>query len=491
MHRKRLAIALATTTAAAGLLTAPSASAEPFVAPGCAELGRANSSELVGGDDFALDTPLAASWDSNPLEAFEARQDPTAGDGWLMHGNHDVPSSQASAGMAPSMHLPAGRRLVLVLTHAHVLTNGTRASVELASEGAVERVRFYGSAVTYFSGTAARRTVFADVSKLAGRDVTLKLRLSVGSTAPGPEQTGWDVDDVAVYTCDGLGPSAPINVKSRPGYGEILTTWEPPGWRPDKVHKYLVQLRDLTDGRVVQTAEVGPEVREWRFTDVPKGPRYRVDVSTEGNYTSGSPVYSSAIAVTSGSLNQTVRWLGDVRVQGTAACDGSIQSGFVALQRRYSSSGAWVEFTRYEIDDGRWAIWEHPTRHTQYRALYLPREETTWACMGSISPTVNVKVKMAVHAQNAGYLVYKGEPAIVKGYVQPAHPGMRVLLQRYYSDGWRTVSSKELSSSSRFTFSMYKKPGRYTYRVVAPGHSDHLQGISDMVQFKVNDFERY
>ncbi|EWS99695.1 hypothetical protein N865_21470 [Intrasporangium oryzae NRRL B-24470] len=68
----------------------------------------------------------------------------------------------------------------------------------------------------------------------------------------------------------------------------------------------------------------------------------------------------------------------------------------------------------------------------------------------------------------------------------PSHAGATVYLQRYVNGVWSTVTSRTLSSTSTYSFTI--KPGlrtTYTYRVYRPADSGHLAGYSASKAFKV------
>ena len=70
---------------------------------------------------------------------------------------------------------------------------------------------------------------------------------------------------------------------------------------------------------------------------------------------------------------------------------------------------------------------------------------------------------------------------------QNANPALAVYLQRYLGGGrWQNVTSKALSSSSGYSFTI--KPtwkGTLYYRVYKPADTDHLAGYSAIRNFKV------
>lgn len=491
MHCKRLAVALAATTAAAGLLTAPAASASGSVsevASACPS-GTVHS-ELVGEDDFAPETTPSATWTSEPAGRFEVKQDATASDGWLMHAAYGEDGTGARTDMTPGIQLPQGRRLVVQVNHSFDLANGAFAMGRIYAnyttwdENPSPVLDLTGSDDGYFHGNSSGMTSTADISSLAGR--TVWFGFTLGNAQSAPTQAGWGIDDIAIYVCDDDQPSAPTEVVTKPGFTEIETTWQPPGWRPENVDGYQVNLTDIDDSAGNRTVDLPADARSWRFSGLTPGHSYRVEVGTGGRTTRGPRLKGSEhnLAVP---LSQTVSYPGNPEFGGYVTCSDSNYGVPVVLQRRYKSTGSWVTFETEMAHAHGWSSLPEPHRHTEYRALAQPGKYGERTCMGRISKTVRVKVRMAIFAGTTKDAYVTPEPVVVKGKARPAHDGMLVYLQRYYSDGWHSVSSQRLSSDSTYRFSFRKSPGRYWYRVLAPTHSDHLGAVSHRVYVRVHD----
>lgn len=190
------------------------------------------------------------------------------------------PADGARSARSAYLKVPAGRHLVMVLTHAHALADDAEAFVSLYGEQLWRRPTFTGSDNGFFRGSVPRRTSTADVSVFAGKELQVLLDLASGSKAPTATQTGWDIDDIAVYTCDDDLPSGPAELVIKPGFDEVLTTWEPPAWRPELVTGYQVRLHDVGDWSRDRVVELDADARQWRFTDVPPGRTYQVSVSS-------------------------------------------------------------------------------------------------------------------------------------------------------------------------------------------------------------------
>lgn len=492
MRRMRLAVLPAAILIAAGLPTTPAATAAEDVSDACPK-GTINS-EYVGGDDFAPDTAASATWESKPAGLFEVRHGGTS-DGWHMHGSH--PDTGAAVAMMTSrITLPQRRQIMLEMWHSYDLASGARAWVEVQQEGSWgEMLELTGSVdgrgeFVGMSGPTASR---ADISELAGKTISLRLRLGAPTNPPAPAQSGWDIDGITIHTCDGESPSAPTNVQAQPGYTQVLASWEPPGWRPEVVDGYRVRLVDVADPSRNRVVDLPPDARQHRFTDVTPTRSYRVEVEAAGQVTASGLVGKSSIGMT-GAATRTIVYQNYVDLYGPLTCDGRSFAGAagvtVLLQRRYSSAASWVNYKTIDVWRDNWGASVQPNRHTQYRALFRPGTYASRTCMGRISTTKKVYVRPYIGARS-NYDHYLGEPVIVRGSVYPWRPGRTVHLERYTGTrGWYRIDSQRLSSTSNFRFSVSRKPGDYTYRVVLPESSDLLKAVSNQVRLKVYPWER-
>ncbi|MFJ8579200.1 S8 family serine peptidase [Micromonospora sp. NPDC093277] len=123
-----------------------------------------------------------------------------------------------------------------------------------------------------------------------------------------------------------------------------------------------------------------------------------------------------------------------------------------------------------------------PAKGVSYEWLY--RGSTTY--LGSVSSLRTVTVATVVSSKLSKTSFRRGGTVTLSGSVSPKHAGQTVYLQRLVNGSWKNVTSKKLSSSSSYSFSI--KPtsrGTFTYRVYKPADTDHAAGYSPRRSFKV------
>ncbi|PWU52823.1 hypothetical protein DLJ46_02285 [Micromonospora globispora] len=123
-----------------------------------------------------------------------------------------------------------------------------------------------------------------------------------------------------------------------------------------------------------------------------------------------------------------------------------------------------------------------PAKGVSYEWLY--RGSTAYT--GSVSSLRTVTVATLVTATLSKTSFALGGTVTLSGSVSPNHSGQTVYLQRLVSGSWQNVTSRTLSSSSTYAFSI--KPtskGTYYYRVYKPADTDHAAGFSPQRSFKV------
>jgi hypothetical protein len=469
--------------------TPPSATAEADIPWSCSN--ETLNSDPIAGDDFNPDTPTGLTWQARPANSFTVKQHADAQDSWQVHSDHPAPGTHAEY-TSQWITLPHGRQISLHLRHAYSLAPRTEAQVHLSDEGGGGGLLFDGHSWSGFSGNSyGYRVDKVDISEFAGKRMHLAFVFVRGdaSPAPTPSQTGWDIDDLSIHTCDDASPSGPDQLVVAPGYTAMRATWQPPAWRPELVTGYQARLIDLADSSRNRVVDLGPDARTILFSELPTGRDYRVEVSS-GRYASTSRVSASGIGMTT-PLKQILQYPTQLHLEGPATCgyqqvhdrDGRP----VLVQRRPIGASSWSYFRRAYIGLDDWYATDRTTRNMEYRALFEPGTYSGRLCRGSISKTVKAYVRPYVTPGPGNYLGYcRSEPVKIWSTVRPAHPGMRVYLQRYYSGAWRNVTSRNLDSSSNQLFKFYVKiKGNFSYRVKAPGHSDHLTGTSATVRVKI------
>lgn len=463
-----------------------SATAEAEVPASCPS-GTLNS-DPIAADDFNPDTPAGVTWQATPAGSFTARQHANAQDGWLVNGDPSA-SDFRSEYTSQWITLPHGRRVWLQLRHAYDLDPGAGATVYLSQPAGWHALLFDGRTWSGFSGSSrGYRADKVDISEYAGRRVQVAFAVTPGDDAPTASQTGWDIDDLSIHTCDDASPSGPDQLVVAPGYTAIRATWQPPAWRPELVTGYQARLVDVADSTRNRVVDLGPDARTVLFGELPAGRDYRLEVSS-GRHASTSLVSASRIGV-SAPLQRVLLYRTPLFLEGPATCERQFHERDgrpVLVQRRPIGSSTWSYFRRARIGLDDWYTYYIPTRNMEYRALFQPGTLNGRLCRGSISKTVKAYVRLSVTPGPGNYLGYcRSEPVTIRGAVRPAHPGKAVYLQRYYSGAWRNVTSKRLDRNSNHVFKFYVKiKGNFSYRVKAPGDSDHLTGTSATVRVKI------
>lgn len=179
----------------------------------------------------------------------------------------------------------------------------------------------------------------------------------------------------------------------------------------------------------------------------------------------------TATAPASVTYGGAVRLTGKLTEFGTTAGLGGRP---VALYRRPKGAGTFAQVATATTDGaGAYTFTHKPAANSDYRVRHCG--QAGW--LGSYSPTRAVLVKAKVSSTASATSVRLGSTVTISGSVAPSHAGQGVVLQRYSSGAWRTVSTRTLSSTSRFSFTV--KPGSratFSYRVHKPGDADHAAG---------------
>lgn len=147
----------------------------------------------------------------------------------------------------------------------------------------------------------------------------------------------------------------------------------------------------------------------------------------------------------------------------------------VYVQRRRLGTTKWRRIATERTDaNGRIAHTSTPSFGAYYRLRYV---DDTY--QNSTSSASRVRVAVRVSATLSSSSVSRGGVAKISGAVRPNHPGKTVYLQRYRDGAWRSIKSKSLDADSRYVFSLSTSSrGKFRYRVVRPGDTDHLKGFS-------------
>ncbi|HEX5596456.1 MAG TPA: hypothetical protein VFX61_10635, partial [Micromonosporaceae bacterium] len=182
----------------------------------------------------------------------------------------------------------------------------------------------------------------------------------------------------------------------------------------------------------------------------------------------------------------TINYGGSVRVTGRLSRKdtGAVIAGAsVQLYGRRKGSTSWVLLgTATSSSTGGLSFSHKPSWSLDYRWIY--RGSPQFAGVVSANRAVSVRVVVSATLSKTSFA--RGGSVKLSGKVSPSHAGKTVYLQRYVGGKWTTVTSRKLSSTSSYSFTI--KPssrGTYKYRVYRPADTDHLSGVSSVRTFKV------
>lgn len=130
---------------------------------------------------------------------------------------------------------------------------------------------------------------------------------------------------------------------------------------------------------------------------------------------------------------------------------------------------------------GNYSFTHAPAVNTVYRVRARTSPPAT-------SPEVTVNVAPRVSFGVSDSTPRRGQVVTFRGAVRPAHDGAVVQIQRRTSDGYRTVRQATLVDAGdvRSTYGRRIRINRSgVFRVVLPGHADHVEGKSRRKRLRV------
>lgn len=163
----------------------------------------------------------------------------------------------------------------------------------------------------------------------------------------------------------------------------------------------------------------------------------------------------------------------------------------IAILRRLRGATAWQGLGYWTTDaNGYYEANAAPDRNYEYQARFSPPASSGMTTVTSGVVRVDVRTRVAASLSTTANF---GEPVTLRASVAPGHPGQSVLVQRWYSNAWHTVSSLRLDSYSRagWTFRITNTTSpcgsarREYLRVVKPADYDHVAGISPTLTLDV------
>lgn len=478
------AVSLLSATAALAVTNASAEAADEPIPAACG-FGTVHSTPLLS-DDFNPDTAQGTTWDFSP--SYSSLSEPkfavvqregADGDTWRLHVDQPTQVGRVAAQGAVPVKLPAGRQVQLELRHEGEFehsggTDGvpfvtsTEAHVETVREGSN-----WGDSIGRFRGDSnGARPFVRDISDQAG--ATISPRFVVYVSAEVPTAPGWDIDNVAIYTCDQATPSAPHTLVALGGVGRAELSWHPPTWSgSSRITGYRVTVSpgDQTyDVAADQTSLVVPNLQSGTDYDFvlravnAAGAGRMATKNLEGTKLSISPVSQSITYNNSATLTDKL-----------TDTSGNEWSGEIRLQARRKGTTAWATVqTRPEGRTDPFETWG-PSTNYEYRVRFAGDRQR----LGSVSPIATVLVRPKVRGMWVDDTVRSGQIARFGGSVDPGRSGDTIYLQRLIGGTWRNVQSTRLDWAGKYVFhrETYTR-GTFQYRSYRPSAGGRSAGYS-------------
>jgi serine protease len=333
------------------------------------------------------------------------------------------------------------------------------------------------------SGTATLTPAAALQDNTPYRIVVAGVRDSAGAAQVGRFTTTFRTVDVA--------PPAVANLRATGNHGSASLSWTLPAITD--LDQVVVRMAAGTVAPSSPTSGTGVYAGTGTSATASRlaaGTTYTFRVwvrDRSGRYSSTAPsvrLVGTRVAINSSAT--TVTYGGAATVGGglTRVDTGAAIVGApVQLYARRKGTTGWVLLgTRTSSGTGYVAFTHQPAWSLDY--LWVYRGSTAFMGTGSAMRTMGVAV--AVSATLSRTSVPLGGSVTLSGGVAPGHPGQPVYLQRLANGAWTTVTSRALSSTSSYAFTI--KPGSrgtYYYRVYKPGDTDHVGNVSPTRSFRV------
>jgi hypothetical protein len=272
------------------------------------------------------------------------------------------------------------------------------------------------------------------------------------------------------------------DVSSTTGWGKAAVRWSPPSSADFAgvavVHKAgRTPPTSPTDGRLVYRGTATMAT----VTGLTQGKYHSVaifPIDTKGNYGRRVGGVWHGSTVSSTASRTSVGW-GQAVVHRAVVrrTDGRALAGVpVELYVRKRGGAGWTRVATATTSTTGTARLQH---RPSWRADYQVRFPGKGSVLGSGGPAHRVDVAIAVPSALSRATAPSGATVTLSGAAKPDHAGRTVHLERRVGTSWRRVTSQSLSSASTYRFSLRRStPGTGTYRVVAPGDSDHGTGVS-------------
>jgi len=341
------------------------------------------------------------------------------------------------------------------------------------------------AAVAYDSAT--RTATLTPTSALQDntpyRTVVSGLRDSGGATQAERYSSTFSTVDVA--------PAAVTNFKATGGTRAAALSWTLPQITDlDQVIVRMATGNTVPAGPTAGTAAYAGTGSSAAVTGLTSGANYSFGAWVRDRSGNVSPVATlrligTTVSISSNSTGlpygRTVTVTGRVVRPDTGA---GIAGQPMQLYGRRKGTTAWTLLgTVTSNGTGAVALANKPAWSTEFYWSY--RNSSTY--IGNASGVRTVGISTTLSSTLSRTSVKLGGSVVLSGTVTPNHARQTVYLQRYLGGGrWQNVTSKALSSSSGYSFTI--KPtwkGTLYYRVYKPADTDHTAGYSAVRNFKV------
>lgn len=280
-------------------------------------------------------------------------------------------------------------------------------------------------------------------------------------------------------------PSAPV--VSATGGDEVAdVTWTPssaPAYAPISGYEVTLSGDDTSE----ETQLVDADVTSAQFEDLTSGVTYTASVVALNASGESAPGTATLFGtdLTLAPDDPSVKFKQSTIVRGTlsSADSGADLAGrTITVEARPNGASGWSAVgTATTAADGSYELSVSPAKHTAYRAQYAGGPD-----MPSTSGPATVYVKVKVTMKTADKTVAEGTTVQFAGKASPKLKGKPVQLERKIGSTWVEVDAGTLNNVSRYKFFWDAQLGTSEWRVVVPGTSDLLKGISKPITMIVS-----
>jgi hypothetical protein len=416
-------------------------------------------------------------------------------------GNTSAASKLGRIQTTTAIPIPAGKQTFLWFAHSDDLSDGlsdvARVSAAVGSSvtnlgrvvGGTAPENGYRTGDAFVGDSHGYVSSRFDLTPFAGQSVKPTFDIVGDSTY----ESAWWLDDVTVYTCDGVAPSPVKTFAVTPAATDTATvSWTAPEWAGTSgLRDYSVDVSPAVagfptvgvTGTSVPVAGLDP-AQSYTFTVT----AHAVD-GTAGTASTASVLRTQTSFTRSPATlvyGQRVGLSGTVTQVGTGTRLGGVT---VLVQGRpYGGSSWYTMATVRSVSTGAWYAAHVPNRHYQYRAV--PQAGTAghaaqgvWA--GPATAAALAKVAWRVSGSLRYSTIKRGQSLSMSAAVAPGRVAT-VELQRRVGSRWVVVQTKRTTSKgTAILTARHTKAGVFSYRVVARGDAQLLVAGSSARSLRV------